>query len=67
MTRRAAKKKQQALVEHPGVLAAHAGRMTGAECDHPAARRDPKNPGRCCACSVVGLDPPPARKASGRR
>jgi hypothetical protein len=64
--RRATPKKPSRAVAHPGVLAAHAGPVTPAECTHPATRRDPKNPGRCCACRAVGLDPP-ARTAARRR
>ena len=40
----------QALAEHPGLAVAHAGRMTPAECEHPRARRDLKNPKLCLAC-----------------
>jgi hypothetical protein len=53
------------VTDHPGVLAAHDGRVTPGDCAHPASRRDPKNTARCCACSAVGLDPPakpPARR-----
>lgn len=52
---------------HPGVLAAHDGPVTEAECGHPASRRDPKNPGRCCACTAVGLPAPAKGKSAGRR
>ena len=46
--------------EHPGVLAAHAGQVTAEECDHPAGRRDGKNPGFCRACGTGGHPAPPA-------
>ena len=55
---------------HWGVLAAHDGPVTETDCAHPRARRDLKNPGRCCACGATGL-PEPAKaenpKTRGRR
>jgi hypothetical protein len=52
----------QPAQDHPGVLAAHDGRVTADECGHPAGRRDAKNPGFCHACGTGGLTPPPARR-----
>ena len=57
------KQRRQVVVEHPGVLAAHDGPVTPAECAH--LRRDAKNPSRCCACGAVGL-PEPAKAKRAR-
>ena len=51
--RRGAAVVPQALLEHPGLAAAHDGPVTPDECAHPQARRDLKNKRLCRACGTV--------------